>query len=93
MHPHYPEYDWATLSVWAWGYSRVVDYLVTLENVDKDKIVVTGHSRGGKTALLAGAMDLRIAITYDLDAATEQIMNLGHCSMARTREGFSKLPT
>ncbi len=62
VHPHYPEYDWATLSVWAWGYYRVVDYLMTLENVDKDKIVVTGHSRGGKTALLAGAMDTRIAI-------------------------------
>ena len=62
VHPHYPEYDWATLSVWAWGYYRVVDYLMTLENVDKDKIVVTGHSRGGKTALLAGAMDSRIAI-------------------------------
>jgi dienelactone hydrolase len=63
VHPHYPEYDWATLSVWAWGYSRVVDYLETLDDVDKDKIVVTGHSRGGKTALLAGAMDRRIAIT------------------------------
>jgi len=62
VHPHYPEYDWATLSAWAWGFSRVIDYLETLENVDKDKIVVTGHSRGGKTALLAGAMDSRIAI-------------------------------
>jgi pimeloyl-ACP methyl ester carboxylesterase len=62
VHPHYPEYDWATLSVWAWGYYRVVDYLMTLEDVDKNKIVVTGHSRGGKTALLAGAMDSRIAI-------------------------------
>lgn len=62
VHPYYPEYDWATISVWAWGYYRVVDYLMTLENVDKDKIVVTGHSRGGKTALLAGAMDSRIAI-------------------------------
>jgi len=62
VHPHYPEYDWATLSAWAWGFSRVVDYLETLEHVDKDKIVVTGHSRGGKTALLAGAMDDRIAI-------------------------------
>jgi len=61
VHPHYPDYDWATVSVWAWGFSRVVDYLLTLENVDKDKIVVTGHSRGGKTALLAGAMDDRIA--------------------------------
>ena len=62
VHPHYPDYDWATLSAWAWGFSRVVDYLLTLETVDKDKIVATGHSRGGKTALLAGAMDTRIAV-------------------------------
>jgi hypothetical protein len=62
VHPRYPDYDWATLSVWAWGFSRVVDYLATLDYVDKDKIVATGHSRGGKTALLAGAMDDRIAV-------------------------------
>ncbi len=58
----YPEYDWATLAVWAWGGMRVIDYLVTLDVVDKGKIVFTGHSRGGKTALLAGALDERIAL-------------------------------
>ena len=58
----YPDYDWATLAVWAWGGMRVIDYLMTLELVDKDKIVFTGHSRGGKTALLTGALDERIAL-------------------------------
>ena len=58
----YPDYDWATLAVWAWGGMRVIDYLVTLDVVDKEKIVFTGHSRGGKTALLAGALDERIAL-------------------------------
>jgi hypothetical protein len=58
----YPEYDWATLAVWAWGGMRVVDYLVTLDYVDKGKIAFTGHSRGGKTALLGGALDERIAL-------------------------------
>jgi hypothetical protein len=42
---------------------RAIDYLVTLPEVDKAKIVVTGHSRGGKTALLAGAFDERVALT------------------------------
>ena len=60
VHPHYPDYDWATLS--AWSFSRVVDYLITQDTVDPEKIVATGHSRGGKTALLAGAMDSRIAV-------------------------------
>jgi hypothetical protein len=58
----YPEYDWGTLAVWAWGGMRVIDYLMTLEIVDKEKIAFTGHSRGGKTALLAGALDERITL-------------------------------
>lgn len=58
----YPDYDWATLSVWAWGGMRVIDYLMTLNVIDEGKIVFTGHSRGGKTALLAGALDERIAL-------------------------------
>jgi len=59
----YPDYDWGTIAVWAWGAMRAIDYLVTLPEVDKAKIVVTGHSRGGKTALLAGAFDERVALT------------------------------
>jgi hypothetical protein len=56
----YPEYDWGTIAVWAWGAMRLVDYLHTLDNVDKKRIAYTGHSRGGKTALLAAAFDERI---------------------------------
>jgi dienelactone hydrolase len=59
----YADYTGGRLAAWAWGYHRVVDYLSTLENVDKKHIAVTGHSRGGKTALLAGATDERIALT------------------------------
>ena len=62
VHPMYPGYDWGTLSAWAWGSMRVIDYLLTLDYVDGEKIAVTGHSRGGKTALLAAAMDDRIAL-------------------------------
>jgi hypothetical protein len=59
----YPDYDGGRLAAWAWGFHRVVDYLSTLDIVDKNRIAVTGHSRGGKTALLAGATDERIALT------------------------------
>jgi hypothetical protein len=59
----YPAADWATLAVWAWGYSRVVDYFMKTDFIDTSKIAVTGHSRCGKACLLAGAFDERIALT------------------------------
>lgn len=59
----YPEQDYGALAAWAWGYHRTIDYLVTRPDVDAKKIAVTGHSRGGKTTLLAGATDERIALT------------------------------
>ena len=58
----YPEYDWETLAVWAWGGMRVVDYLESRNDVDMKSIAITGHSRGGKMALLAGALDERISL-------------------------------
>jgi len=58
----YPDYDWATLAVWAWGGMRVLDYLETLDFIDKSKVAITGHSRGGKTALLTGALDERFTL-------------------------------
>jgi len=63
VRPLYPEADWGTLAAWAWGFHRVVDYLTGRPDVDAKKIVVTGHSRGGKAALLAGALDERVALT------------------------------
>jgi hypothetical protein len=54
--------DWATIAAWAWGISRAVDYLVKDADLDKERIIVVGHSRLGKTALLAGAFDERIGL-------------------------------
>jgi len=55
-------YTWGSISVWAWGAIRMVDYALSISSVNKDQIIITGHSRNGKTALLAGALDERIAI-------------------------------
>jgi hypothetical protein len=59
----YPSFTGGRIAAWAWAYHRVIDHLVTLPVVDPKRIAVTGHSRGGKAALLAGAMDERVALT------------------------------
>ncbi len=55
------EYDWTRLMRRAWGASRAIDYLYSLPEVDKERIALTGHSRNGKTSLMAAAFDERIA--------------------------------
>jgi hypothetical protein len=62
FYPAYPKYDWGLLAGWAWGVSRIVDYLQTDPAIDKTKLIVSGVSRTGKSALLAGAFDDRIAM-------------------------------
>ena len=63
LYSAYPQYTGGRLAAWAWGYHRVVDYLAAQTWVDQKRIVITGHSRGGKAALLAGATDERVAVT------------------------------
>lgn len=58
----YPEYDWGAIAAWAWGYQPVIDHLLAAYNIDAKRIIATGHSRGGKTALAAAIVDDRIAI-------------------------------
>ena len=59
----YPDYSWATLAAWGWAYSIIIDWLETQPYADAERVAVTGHSRGGKTALYAGIYDERIAVT------------------------------
>jgi hypothetical protein len=88
----YPETDAGGLAAWAWGFSRAVDALLSIPEVDGRALVVTGHSRYGKAALLASALDERFALTipaasglggtssfrffYEADGKNEKIENI-----------------
>jgi hypothetical protein len=55
-------HDWGVVAAWAWGLQRSVDYIMQDDDLDNDAIIVIGHSRLGKAAMLAGALDERIGI-------------------------------
>ena len=55
------EQEWGVLAVWSFAASCVLEYLLTLPEIDSEKIGVTGHSRCGKAALWAGVTDERFA--------------------------------
>ena len=58
--PAYPGYDWGILAGWAWGASRVADYLEHDAPIDASTLIITGASRNGKSAMIAAAFDDRL---------------------------------
>jgi pimeloyl-ACP methyl ester carboxylesterase len=76
-----PDDAWGTIAAWAWGASRCLDYLITDKDIAGDKIAVVGHSRGGKTALWAGAEDTRFAMVVSNESGC------GGSALARRRFG------
>ncbi len=60
--------DTATIMAWSWGFSRMLDYLLIVPEIDGKRVAVVGHSRNGKTALVAAAFDERIALAIPSQA-------------------------
>ncbi len=58
--PAYPGYDWGILAGWAWGASRVADYLEHDSSIDASRLIITGASRNGKSSMIAAAFDDRL---------------------------------
>lgn len=69
------------LSAWAWGAMRMMDYFVRDPDIDQNRAVIIGHSRGGKAALWTGAVDQRWSIVISNESGA------GGAALSRRRFG------
>lgn len=78
------EKSWAAISIWAWGNSRVMDWICSRPDVfDAGHVGVVGHSRGGKTALWTGATDRRFAFVASVQSGCGGA-KLNHISLPKS---------
>ncbi|MFG1702671.1 cellulose binding domain-containing protein [Nonomuraea sp. M3C6] len=68
--------DTGVLMAWAWGVHRTLDAIkAAVPQIDSTKVGVSGYSRYGKAALVAGAFDERIALTVPGSGGTAGMGN------------------
>lgn len=73
--------DWTAIAAWAWALSQTRHVVAARPEIDADRLIAIGHSRGGKTALWAGASDAAFA------GAVSNNSGCGGAALARRRIG------
>ncbi|KDN60408.1 putative Cip2 [Colletotrichum sublineola] len=83
------------LTAWAWGVDRIIDGLEQLgaaqTGIDARRLGVTGCSRNGKGAFMAGALEKRIALTIPQESGSGGGRVLAHLGQ-REEQGSSWIP-
>jgi len=74
---------WGAIAAWGWGFSRAIDVLEHDERIAKDGFVTYGHSRYGKSALVAAAFDSRVGAVISHQSGT------GGASLNKYKKGES----
>jgi dienelactone hydrolase len=87
----WPGLDWTKLTRRAWAASRCVDYLYSLSNVDKARIAIAGHSRNGKTSLIAAALDERFTAVISSSSGAGGVCSTRFFSEAEFGEGIEMI--
>lgn len=77
------ETRWGAIAAWAWLYSRMIDALEQDPALDPARMIAWGHSRYGKSALVAAAYDERI------DGVVAHQSGAGGASLNRRKKGES----
>ena len=71
--------EYKGLATWGWALMRGMDMVETLPEIDSKRVVVTGCSRVGKGALIAGAFDERFAVVVPNQTGGGGVPLAKHC--------------
>jgi len=84
----WPDHDWTKLARRGWAASRCIDYLHTRDDVDRERIALTGHSRNGKASIIGAAFDPRVTAVISASSGAGGACSFRFFSERQAGEGI-----